>query len=257
MKIVIYTCIVGNYDTLPQPKVTDGRFDFVCFTDNAAIASNPGMWQIRPIPHEADALSPTRRSRYVKMLPHLAFKEDDYEASVWMDANIRICKADFYDTVTGMAEAEVKIAQVPHIQRDCIYDEIGKCYMDLRIGLADALRQRRHLKSMGFPRHYGLMENNLIFRWHGDDFVKKVSEAWWNEYLAFSERDQLSLMPIYWKESFRPSLVFGPKDNVRTVGCLTIVKHSASTKYKEIQGFRRIILKCRWTFRKIIVRILF
>ena len=30
-KCVIYTCIIGAYDDLLQPAVTDPDFDFVCF----------------------------------------------------------------------------------------------------------------------------------------------------------------------------------------------------------------------------------
>ena len=30
-RIVIYTCIIGGYDELQQPRVTEEGFDFICF----------------------------------------------------------------------------------------------------------------------------------------------------------------------------------------------------------------------------------
>ena len=66
MKRVIYTCITGGYDKLREPETVDGDFDYICFTD-AAVSSEEGVWQIRPIPYSCD--DPTRLSRYVKLLP--------------------------------------------------------------------------------------------------------------------------------------------------------------------------------------------
>ena len=53
MKRVIYTCITGGYDKLREPETVDVDFDYICFTD-AAVSSEEGVWQIRPIPYSCE-----------------------------------------------------------------------------------------------------------------------------------------------------------------------------------------------------------
>ena len=44
-KCVIYTCIIGAYDDLLQPAVTDPDFDFVCFVGKGEkTAERIGVW---------------------------------------------------------------------------------------------------------------------------------------------------------------------------------------------------------------------
>ena len=47
-KYVIYSALVGAYDTIFQPEVVDDRFDFVLFT-NEVKEDHVGVWKIRPI----------------------------------------------------------------------------------------------------------------------------------------------------------------------------------------------------------------
>lgn len=252
MRKVIYTSIVGDYDPLPQPEVVDEGFDYICFSDDIK-EDKAGVWTIRPIPYSNK--DSTRLSRYVKLLPHVALP--DYDVSVWIDANIRITGKEFYDVVNDRIASGVLMAQVPHPQRDCVYEEISMCYKDLRIGLCDALRQRRHLKKEGFPRHFGMMENNLILRRHNDPVVRQVSDGWWREYLTYSIRDQLSLMPVCWKSGFRPELLLGEGKNARNVPYLEIMRHYGRRSIVELKGVRRWPMKFRWTFRAVVVKVLF
>jgi hypothetical protein len=65
-KYVIYSALVGAYDTIFQPEVVDDRFDFVLFTYEVK-EDHVGVWKIRPIVYQnADS---TRVARYVKMHP--------------------------------------------------------------------------------------------------------------------------------------------------------------------------------------------
>ncbi len=50
-KIAIYTCIVGAYDDLLQPRVLEPGFDFICFTGRGErTAARIGAWEIRELP---------------------------------------------------------------------------------------------------------------------------------------------------------------------------------------------------------------
>ena len=244
MRKVIYTCIVDGYDELRQPEVVDDSYDYVCFTNDVS-EDIIGVWKIRPIPFACN--DSTRLSRYVKILPHLVL--EDYDVSVWMDANIVVKGRAFYDAVESKVDSGCLMAQVPHIGRDCVYDEIARCYKNLKIGFQEASKQRRHLKDEGFPRHFGMMENNLIFRRHNDPLVIRLSEGWWKEYMAYSRRDQLALMPVLWKQGFMPDLLLGEGANARTADCLDVIHHPSVVKAARIKGVRRIPLKIRWTWR--------
>ena len=251
MRKVIYTSIVGGYDKLRQPVAVDESFDYICFSDDFH-EPRVGVWRIRPIP--CDLGDGGRLSRYVKILPHKALPE--YDISVWMDANIVIKDGRFYEAVESAVSSGCLIAQVPHPYRDCVYDEAAWCYKDMRISLKDALRQIRHLSSEGFPRHYGLFENNLIFRRHGDPVVRKISEEWWKEYESYSARDQLSLMPVYWRAGQSPSLLLGEGVNTRNTDLLEVSKHPATLKVTGKRGLSRIPLKIAWTWRKFVASLL-
>ncbi|MCD7978378.1 MAG: DUF616 domain-containing protein, partial [Tannerellaceae bacterium] len=82
-KKVIYTCLVGNYDSLSQPGIVCEEFDYICFSNNIK-EQKIGVWQIRPIPFFHG--NKTRLSRYVKLNPHIVLP--NYIYSLWIDANI-------------------------------------------------------------------------------------------------------------------------------------------------------------------------
>ncbi|MBO5630102.1 MAG: DUF616 domain-containing protein [Aeriscardovia sp.] len=221
-KYAIYTCLTGGYDELCQPLAIDDKFDYICFSNDIK-EDRIGAWTIKPIPYRNDDNS--RLSRYVKLLPHNALKE--YEYSLWIDANIQILNGDFYDMVLKRIAEDYPIYQVPHPFNDCIYDEIRKSYMVRRLSLKDARKQFRHLKEKGFPAHFGLFENGLMLRKHNDERVIRISQKWWDEYLAYSKRDQCSLAYVYWAEVFRPRYLFDESHGIRNVSCLLLKQHPA------------------------------
>ncbi|MBR2886970.1 MAG: DUF616 domain-containing protein, partial [Bacteroidales bacterium] len=189
---VIYTCLTGNYDTLLQPEVVDNSFDFICFS-NDFNETKIGIWEIRKIPFETNDNS--RLSRYPKILSHKVLQ--DYEYSIYIDANIQIVGQEIYNIANQKIKEGVLIAQVPHPFEKCIYDDIKFAFKVFKIDFQTAKIQYQHLKSEGYPKNYGLFENNLIFRKHNVDKVITIMTEWWNEYLMYSKRDQFSLMYIY------------------------------------------------------------
>lgn len=211
-KIAIYTCLVGNYDTLKQPVAVDEDVDFICFS-NEFSQSKIGLWQIRRIPYECE--DKTRQSRYVKINPHIALPE--YEYSVWIDANIQIIKNNFYVIIKDLIRQNEILAQVPHIERDCVYKEIIECIRRGKVKGRQATKQFLFLQNRHYPRHYGLYENNIIFRKHNTDKIIAISKDWWQLYLKYTKRDQFSLCYIYWEKNISPAYLFGKNKNSRNV----------------------------------------
>jgi len=231
-KYVIYTCIVGNYDTLKQPLVVDERFDYICFSNDIKEERN-GVWEIRRIPYESN--DNTRLSRYVKLLPHKVLHS--YEYSIWLDANIQILDKEFYTYICACINDKCKIAHVNHPLENCIYDDMVSCIYQGKTKFMETYKQLKFLRKEGFPKNYGLYENNFIIRNHNDSFVIKISEEWFDLYMKYTKRDQFSLCYIYWKNRYKPSLILDPNTCTRNVNFMSCITH----KKKKKKIFKRLL----------------
>lgn len=239
MKKVIYTCLVGCYDDLAQPLVVDKDFDYICFS-NDITRTNVGIWQIKSIPYKCK--NNIRLSRYVKMLPHVVLSQ--YEYSIWIDANLQITGKEFYNLINEKIARNVAIAHVAHAIPfcDCIYGDIVNCIKNNKVEFFAARRQYFHLKKEGFPKHYGLYENNIILRRHNVEDVVKCSELWWQEYRKYTKRDQFSLMYVYWKYNVHPDLLLDENHCTRNIDFIKYNSHG--------QGEHGIKMKLRrrWNY---------
>ncbi len=232
---VIYTCLFGKIDNLLQPKVIDNSFDYICFSD--CMLPQSGIWQIRQI---ADSgLDVIAQSRFPKLMPHKDL--EDYDYSLYIDGNVQIKDKEFYDYVEQAIEQDVLIAQVPHPTRDCIYQELEQCLNVRKVTPWQYIRHRQKYTKSGLPHHWGLYENNVILRKHNDPQVIRISAQWWEEYNLISNRDQLSLMLVYWREQFKPQLLLGKGQNTRTSKLIGCIEHSGG-RNKEVALGRRLIL---------------
>ena len=237
MKKVIYTALTGNYDKLEQPLVIDPSFDYVCLSDKDG---RDGVWDIRRIPQ--DEPDPVLRSRYPKMHPHLLLPE--YDLSVYMDANLCITSAAFYEAVDKWAEDPysavpfgpddalmIPFAVVQHPDRDCVWDELRRCYLKDKVSTSSAIRWHRYLKETGMPRHAGLVEANVLVRLHNTQSVIQLDEKWWELLLkSGGRRDQLSFTPSAHTQNVKFSLLLGPGMNARNTDCIRCVQHPPTGK---------------------------
>jgi len=62
--------------------------------------------------------------------------------------------------------------------------------------------QIKKIKDDGFPKHYGLSENNILIRNHKAPNVIKLWKNGWKIVKKGSKRDQLSFTYISWKYNF-------------------------------------------------------
>lgn len=199
-KYVIYTSLIGAYDEIRQPIAIDGRFDYVLFTDDVAL-EEIGIWKVRPIPR-LDGNN-MLRSRYVKCHPTKVLAE--YEASLYIDANIQIASQFVYERFFELMKEGTEWAGIKHPSQDCVYEEIC-AIVDLKwVHDQDVVDWYGTMKKAGFPEKWGLYENNVIFRRHIKS-IEAIGELWWQTLLAGCRRDQFSLMYVLWK--FKPHLDF-------------------------------------------------
>lgn len=194
-KKVIYTCITNGYDCLDEPNYVTDDFDYVCFTDNLGMESD--IWEIRPLPKECDGLPSNKKQRMVKILPHLFLKE--YDLSIWVDGNYEI-NGDLNEFLSENANDEECSVFIPtHPQRDCIYDEERAVHSLKKDTKENTRPQIDRYVSEGFPKHYGLVQSNIIVRRHNNEDCIKLMEKWFEELKNGSHRDQLSFNYACWK----------------------------------------------------------
>lgn len=199
-KYVVYSSLVGAYDDIRQPAVIDERFDYVLFTDRP-YKSRDGIWSIRPISNEGTGNM--LLSRYVKCHPTKVLEE--YEASLYLDANIQIATQHVYDRFFELLETDAEWAGVKHPSQNCAYEEMC-AIVDLKwVHDYDVADWYGTMKKVGFPENWGLYENNVIFRRHTET-VDKIGDLWWQTLISGCKRDQFSLMYALWK--YQPTMDF-------------------------------------------------
>ena len=189
--------MTGGYENVLQPIVTDKRFDYVLFS-NDFTESNIGVWNIRPIPKIVSKKDNKRISRYPKSHPETLLSEYDY--SLYIDGNIQIADQWVYERCIELANNKTEFAGVKLLftGRDCIYEHsYDMCAVRAENDM-NAIRQMSALRKERFPDHWGLNENNIIFR-HHTERMRKADEEWWRWITNYSFRDQFSYMYCIWK----------------------------------------------------------
>ena len=204
-QFAIYTACIGAYDNICQPKYIDGRFDYILFTDEPK-EKHIGVWEVRKVDYSNS--DKTRIARYVKTHPHTLLPQ--YEATVWLDANLEITSPFIYERSIELCESKTQLASIKHPTRDCIYDEAYWVYgLDSEIKIFEWCH---FLRNIGYPRHNGLYETNVLFRIN-DENVADLNEQWWKAILEHSRRDQLSLNYLLWNSAIPHDYILPPGEH--------------------------------------------
>lgn len=233
-RLVIYTCITGGYDSLPEPAARAAGAAYVCYTDTPDLLRRPGSaWEIRTM--EPHSTTSALNSRWYKLHPEELFP--DYEYSLWIDGNVSIADAGLYERLEAMMAASVKAAGLRHPSRDDIYDEAYRILYGRRETLCKVLKTVKFLKREGMPRHFGLYENNVILRRNADDSVAAFDALWWDTLCRFSGRDQLSQTYCLWKTGLEYGLILPDGSNARNHPYFSYVQHGpVYVKDKTLKG---------------------
>lgn len=195
-KVVVYTAISNNYDVLKIPQELCSDWDYICFTDRD---NYPGEHPWKFINFDYIHHDPTRTARFVKTNPHRYFS--DYEYSVWIDAHILINNKFIINFINDFIESNKLFAAIPHPMRNCTYDEADKCIEEKLDDKNIINNQMENYKKQNFPKHYGLIETQILIRKHNNSLIRNLNTMWWSEIDKYSKRDQLSLMYTLWKNS--------------------------------------------------------
>jgi hypothetical protein len=224
MRVVVYTAIIGGYDTLNEPLVKPDGVDFVCFTDREMESET---WEIRKVtPLYEDS---TRTARKYKVLPHRWFPEYDY--SIWIDGN-KIIEGNILDYISQLGKGNLSLFDHTKCfdKRNCVYQEAaaifrlgqepGKTYKDNPLTIKSQME--RYL-SEGYPQNNGLAFTCVVVRKHNDVDTVNLMEHWWTEIKYGSKRDQLSFDYVAWKNNYSFNYLYG---DGRNDGIITHTNHT-------------------------------
>lgn len=198
VRIVVYTCITGGYDTLQEPLYYHPNIKYIAFTDNNQIKSD--LWEIRKINDEVKTLNDNVLiNRYYKFHPYELFEEFDY--SIYIDGNIKVV-SDLRNMVNRINE-KTGLAFHRHNSRNCIYKEFAVCKIEKRGNISAMEKQIKKYKEEGFPANFGLYEANVIVCDNKSKEAKIILDFWWKTFLnSESKRDQIALPYVVWKCGF-------------------------------------------------------
>lgn len=202
MKICIYTCIFGDYETLRNHiKIDD--IDYVLFTDNKKLKSE--FWDIRYVENNTNESSALF---YKKIKCHPEIYLSEYETTIWLDANFIVKNDVFLDFLLYNYKSN-KIMLYKHFcmanfPRDCAYIE-GEYSITLPKYNKEKnkiIEQLTHYKEDGFPEHYGLFQSGFLLRNNRDEEVINFNKVWYSEIKKWSvitPQCQVSLPYVLWK----------------------------------------------------------
>lgn len=239
-KFVVYTVLVGDYDDILQPNVVDGRFDYVLFS-NDIHSEKVGVWSVRPIP-DVVKNDNKRLSRFPKTHPESMLSE--YVASLYIDANIQIMDQWVYDRFVELYGNQIEYAGVKLVLtgRDCAYEHAFDMCQNYYDHDYKVIQQCHEMYNAGFPKHFGLNENNVIFRIHTKR-MKKVDEEWWAWILNYSFRDQFSYMFCIWKYNIALNYFLSKGEDARNGQHFRLINHDGRQSVVKIKVVKRSLVE--------------
>lgn len=197
LRLVVYTVLVGAKEALADPlrllpsgAATDLEIDFVCLSDNPALASD--VWRVELLP--GGHLPGEKLSRRPKTMPHEYFP--DARFSLYIDNTVAFKRLpQRSDLEPPGAPAGMPLFRAfLHPNRKDLREEATVIAM---LGYDDVDVVCRQLDFVGhtYPldSFHPLATATVLLREHHHAHVRGVGQTWWETFLAFSKRDQLSL----------------------------------------------------------------
>lgn len=215
-RLAVYTCIIGDYDDLKQPRVIEEQCDYFCLSFEEP--QNPGVYQwidISPF-LKGMMLDNTQVNRFCKMHPHLFFK--DYRYSFYYDGSIEIIRS-IAGLTRKIGNVGIGLYEAGGYGNLDIYGEAALLVLSRRTSgdtTEIIVKQIARYIGEGFPRNFGEAANGAIVREHNNPKCINIMETWWNEIIKESRRDQLSFWYAVWKNGYLPQDVGSLGKSLRT-----------------------------------------
>ena len=220
-RIAIYTCVFGKYDKIIEPDVFPDNCDYYIITDNDVPETS--SWKKMNIDSLQDTIknmTNAEKNRYFKILPHKVFS--DYKYSIYIDGNIQVI-SDLTEYIHYLGKTGVGFHL--HPGRCCVYEEAQAVLIYKKETKENIKKHIEHLEAEKMPRYYGMCECNVIVREHHNPVCKKLMSEWWEEYITYAKRDQLSLPYVLYKNQIPVFEVAVLGNNVKLNPSFRVIRH--------------------------------
>lgn len=198
-KIAVYTCIVGNYDTIKEPISVSTECDYYVISDQKVESEILKYIDINDvIPNDIN--DNTRKNRYCKINAHKIFPE--YKYSIYHDGSIRL-KSNIVEKIECLAAT--RIVAFANNWFDNVYMEAMRAGEHFRDTKEIIYSQVYKYWLEGMPNNFGSVACGTLIREHNNPVCKKLMNEWWEEVSRFSKKDQISFPYVLWKNGFRIS----------------------------------------------------
>lgn len=199
MKIYIYSCVTGGYDTCPPNVAARDSFDdCVLFADNISMQSS--AWKLSALRSPDTLIRGDLINRYHKFFAESLFPDADI--SIYIDGNIEVLQS-LHPLVDQFASSNAVFGCLIHPQRKYLLDELRACKRLGKFKYDDEMRVDSQLSSYmqdGFPFDFPLYSAGVLFRRHGlSSALNEAMSMWWQQINQYTCRDQLSLPYVLWK----------------------------------------------------------
>lgn len=193
-QIALYTALFGGRDDLRNFDYSRLGHPVYCFVDR----DHPPVRGVSFVKIPALLQCPTRSARMLKLLPHLLFSGAQY--TIWFDGNFEFRELDPEKLIkTHLAKAD--LASFAHPERNCAYQEIDACRDLGRDDPKILEQQRQYYMKAGLPKEIGLISSGFLIRRHTPE-LQEFCNAWWQQLVQHSRRDQISFSYLLWKMKF-------------------------------------------------------
>lgn len=189
-KIVIYTCIIGRYDSLMEPLYYNDSIKYVAVTDFEIPSES--VWERVDIdtidfPEGVDNI---RKARYIKLHPHKLF--GNFDVSIWIDGNVLIF-SDFVPMVLSLNRDKFFAIHLHGSRKNISTESRAITYSKRPVEVEKLKKQINSYYNSGYRDNIPLLETTILIRKHNDCRCIELMDLWWEEIVKYTTRDQISL----------------------------------------------------------------
>lgn len=228
-KIVVYTCVYGDYDTPPSFVKQNISCDYICFTDNPKFKHNIYKTVVfRPLDYfnQKESIDPINynivNAALFKSNLNLIEPLKGYDICVYIDGNCGFKKTNVLSQILSNKNLDDHCLILSrHPVRDCIYQE-AMASTNPKYKYTDLKSQINFYRSEGYPEHNGLFWNGFIIYLKPFDPIMNDFYHLYTEELLKYTRDktkyyhmqgQVSMPYVLWKLNVRVFVIPSFFDN--------------------------------------------